>query len=179
MATVSGCATIPSGPSVHVFPGSEKTFEEFQVDDATCRTWAGQRIGLTPEEIRNQSTITGAGIGAVLGAGLGALIGSVSGNAGVGAAIGAGTGLLVGSSAGADNGRVYGYEAQRRYDSYYLQCMYSKGNQVPGVITPRRYRQNYYAPAPPPANYAAPSQYAPPSDAIAAPPGTPAPVPVK
>jgi hypothetical protein len=173
------CATIPSGPSVHVFPGTEKTFEEFQVDDATCRTWAGQRIGLTPEEIRNQSTISGASIGAVLGAGLGALIGSASGNAGVGAAIGAGTGLFVGSSAGADHGRVYGYEAQRRYDSYYLQCMYIKGNQVPGVVAPRRYRQSNYALSPPPVPYSAPSLYAPPPDAVAAPLGTPPPAPVK
>jgi hypothetical protein len=176
IAGLTGCATIPSGPSVRVFPGTEKTFEEFQSDDALCRTWAGQKIGLTPEEIRNQSTITSAGFGTLLGAGLGALIGSASGNAGVGAAIGAGTGLLIGSSTGSDRGRVYGYEAQRRYDTYYLQCMYAKGNQVPGVVAPRRYRQyNYLPPPPPPVPSSAPS-YAPPPDALPAPPGTPPPV---
>jgi hypothetical protein len=161
ISATTGCATIPAGPSVHVFPGSEKNFEEFQLDDATCRAWAGQRIGLAPDEIRNQSTISGAGVGAILGAGLGALIGSASGNAGIGAAIGAGSGLLIGSAAGADSGRVYGYEAQRRYDSYYLQCMYAKGNQVPGIVAPRQYRQY---------------KYAPPLDARPAPPGTPSPV---
>src|SRR4029450_12404439 len=30
---VSGCATIPSGPSVMVLPGSSKNFEQFQMDD--------------------------------------------------------------------------------------------------------------------------------------------------
>ncbi len=145
---LAGCATIPSGPTARVFPGSDKTFEEFQADDATCRAWAGQRIGLTPEEISKQSTFTGTGIGAVLGAGLGALLGSASGNAGIGAAIGAGTGALIGTSAGADHGRVYGYEAQQQYNTYYLQCMYLKGNQVPGVEAPRRGQR--YTPPPPP-----------------------------
>lgn len=160
IAALAGCVTLPSGPSVRVFPGSDKTFEEFQVDDAVCRAWAAQGIGMSPDEIRNQSTITGAGAGALFGAGLGALIGSASGNAGVGAAIGAGSGLLIGSAAGSDSGRVYGYEAQRRYDSYYLQCMYAKGNQVPGTVAPQQYRRN---------------RYAPPADAQPAPPGTPPP----
>ena len=158
---MSGCATIPTGPSVQVFPGSDKTFEEFQIDDAACRAWAGQGIGLTPDEIRNLSTISGGGVGAFLGSGLGALIGSVSGYGGAGAAIGAGGGLLIGSAAGADSGRVYGYEAQRRYDSYYLQCMYAKGNQVPGFVAPRQ-----------PQRY---NRYAPPPDARPAPPGLPPP----
>jgi hypothetical protein len=34
---VSGCATVPSGPSVMVMPGSGKTFEQFQYDDVACR----------------------------------------------------------------------------------------------------------------------------------------------
>jgi hypothetical protein len=31
---VGGCATVPRGPSVKVLPGSGKTFEQFQADDA-------------------------------------------------------------------------------------------------------------------------------------------------
>jgi hypothetical protein len=175
-ATMSGCVTMPSRPSVRVYPGTDKDFDAFQTDDAYCRAWAGQQIGMSPEEISNQSTVTGAGVGTLLGAGLGALIGSASGNAGAGAAIGAGSGLLIGASAGYDQGRVYGYEAQQRYDTYYLQCMYAKGNQVPGRVTPRRHRQyNYAPPPPPPTPYSAPS-YAPPPDALDAPPGTPPPV---
>jgi hypothetical protein len=160
LSIMSGCVSLPTSPSVRVFPGSDKTFEEFLVDDAACRAWAGHGVGLTPEEIRNQSTFSGAGVGAVLGAGLGALFGSASGNAGVGAAIGAGSGLLIGSATGADSGRVYGYEAQYRYDTYYLQCMYVKGHQVPGTVAPQRHQRYNFAPPP---------------DARPAPPGIPPP----
>lgn len=167
LTSLTGCVTLPSGPSVRVFPGADKSFEQFQADDDVCRVWASRSIGMTPDEINKQATISGAGVGAVLGAGVGALIGSASGNAGSGAAIGAGSGLLLGSASGSDYGRLYGHEAQRRYDNYYLQCMYAKGHQVPGAVVPRRYRQS--APYPD-------STYGPPSDAVAAPPGTPPPV---
>ena len=95
-----GCATIPSGPSVMVLPGSGKSFEQFQADDATCRQWASQQIGTAPQEAANQSTAKSAVAGTVIGAGLGAAIGAASGAAGTGAAIGAASGLLLGSAAG-------------------------------------------------------------------------------
>jgi YMGG-like Gly-zipper len=130
---VGGCATIPTGPSVQVMPGSGKTFEQFQTDDAVCRQWAGQQIGQSPQEAMNQSTGTGAAVGTAAGAVLGAVIGSASGHAGTGAAIGAGSGLLVGTAAGANAGQAYGMEAQRRYDITYQQCMVAKGNHIPGM----------------------------------------------
>jgi hypothetical protein len=33
----AGCATVPTGPSVMVLPGSGKNFEQFQADDGVCR----------------------------------------------------------------------------------------------------------------------------------------------
>jgi len=81
-------------------------------------------------------------------AGLGAAIGAASGNPGTGAAIGAGTGLLGGTAVGAGSGQAYGWEAQRRYDIAYQQCMYAKGNQIPGGE--QRSRRTYPAPPPPP-----------------------------
>ena len=145
---LTGCATLPTGPSVRVLPGQGKTFEEFQADDAVCRQWAGQSIGTSPQEKVNQSTATGAVVGTAIGAGAGALIGAAAGNAGIGAAIGAGSGLLVGTASGANAGNVSGYEAQRRYDNTYSQCMYAKGNQVPGTVRHRVRRA-----APPPSPY--------------------------
>jgi hypothetical protein len=42
----SACATgPPTGPSVMVLPGTGKTFEQFQADDAACRQWAAQSVG--------------------------------------------------------------------------------------------------------------------------------------
>ena len=149
MAALTGCATLPTGPSVMVMPGTGKPFDQFQAEDASCRQWAEQRIGMSPSEIHNQNTATGAIVGTVIGTGLGAAIGAASGNVGAGAAIGAGSGLLMGSAVGSDSGRVYGQEAQRRYDNAYLQCMYANGNHVPG--TTRVYRRRVTAPPPPPA----------------------------
>ncbi|OGW40183.1 MAG: hypothetical protein A2Y97_10830 [Nitrospirae bacterium RBG_13_39_12] len=151
MLAVAGCATVPSGPSVMALPGSGKTFEQFQADDAICRQWAAQQIGLSPQESINQNTATGAVVGTAIGAGLGAAIGAASGHAGAGAAIGAGSGLLVGTATGANTGQSYGWEAQRRYDIAYTQCMYAKGNEIPEVVTrPRRSRRIMPPPPPPP-----------------------------
>ena len=164
MLAMGGCATMPAGPSVRVLPAPGMSFEQFQADDAVCRQWAAQQIGLSPQETVNQNTATGAVVGTATGAALGALVGSASGHAGPGAAIGAGTGLLVGSSAGASSGQVYGWEAQRRYDNAYEQCMYAKGNQIPGVVQRVRPARRIPPPPPPPSdNYPMPPpDYAPP-----------------
>jgi hypothetical protein len=137
-----------------VLPPPNKPFEQFQAEDALCRQWAAQQIGLSPQETVNQNTATGALVGTAIGAGLGAAIGAATGNAGAGAAIGAGSGLLVGTASGANAGQVYGYEAQRRYDMAYQQCMFAKGNQIPGVVTRTRTIQR--VPPPPPGNGFAP-----------------------
>lgn len=150
LPVLGGCATLPTGPSVLVLPPPDKPFEQFQADDAICRQWAAQQIGMSPQETVNQNTATGAVVGTAIGAGLGAAIGAASGNAGTGAAIGAASGLLVGTASGANAGQVYGYEAQRRYDISYQQCMYAKGNQIPGTVTRTRTIRRTPPPPPPP-----------------------------
>lgn len=169
--SLGGCVTVPTGPSVMALPGSGKSFENFQADDAVCRQWAAQQIGLPPQEVANQNTATGAVAGTAIGAGLGAAIGAATGNAGAGAAIGAASGLLVGTSAGANAGQAYGWEAQRRYDNAYQQCMYAKGNQIPA--TARGYRHVYRtAPPPPPPGFnSVPPDYSPEPAYPEAPPG--------
>ncbi len=149
---LGGCATVPTGPSVMVLPPPGKSFDQFSVDDNICRQWAAQQIGLSPQEVVNQNTATGAVVGTAVGAGLGAAIGSVSGSAGAGAAIGAASGLLIGTASGANAGQYYGWRAQRRYDIAYVQCMYAKGNYVPGVSNRRARR----GPPPPPPDLSAP-----------------------
>lgn len=144
-----GCATLPIGPSVMVLPPEGKTFEQFQAEYSACRQWAAGQIGLNPQETANQNTAAGAIAGTAIGAGLGAALGSSSGHAGTGAAIGAAAGLLTGTAAGASAGQVYGWEAQRRYDMAYQQCMYAKGNQIPGMV-PRTRRVRHIPPPPPP-----------------------------
>ena len=151
-----GCATVPTGPSVMVLPPQGKPFEVFQAEDATCRNWAVQQIGMSPQDTVNKNAAQGAVVGTAIGAGLGAAIGSASGNAGTGAAIGAASGLLVGTTSGAQAGQVYGYEAQRRYDIAYQQCMYANGNIIPGVV--RHHNVQRMPPPPPDLHSSAPTE---------------------
>ncbi len=135
LIVVGGCATLPTGPSVMVLPAPGKSFGTFRTEDATCRQWATQQLGTSPQQTYQNNVAAGAVAGTAIGAGLGAAVGSASGQAGKGALIGAAGGLLVGASAGSNAGQVYGRVAQRRYDNAYVQCMYSYGNQVPGYGT--------------------------------------------
>jgi hypothetical protein len=144
---IGGCATFPSGPSVLVLPAPGKPFDVFQAEDAACRAWASQQAGMDPQQAYNQNTAAGAVAGTLIGAGLGAAIGAATGNPGAGAAIGAGSGLATGTIAGSGSGQAAGYEAQRRYDIAYQQCMYAKGNQIPGMA---QSSQRSYPPPPPP-----------------------------
>jgi hypothetical protein len=147
---LSGCATVPHGPSVMVLPGSGKSFEQFQADDAVCRQWASQQVGTTAQKASADSTVGGAVIGTVVGAAAGAALGAAAGNPAIGAAAGAGVGLLGGTAIGASRGDAYGGSVQRRYDMSYTQCMYAKGNQVPGARGSRVQQPAYSSPAPPP-----------------------------
>lgn len=162
LAAVTGCVYVPTGPSVMVLPGSGKSFEQFQVDDAVCRRWAGSQIGLSTQDTVNQNVAGGAVAGTLIGAGLGAAVGAAFGDPGVGAGIGAATGLLAGTSEGVQAGQSYGWDAQRRYDIAYQQCMYAKGNQIPVSGQRSRSRRSLsperdYNPVPPD-YYPAPEQ---------------------
>ena len=170
VVALTGCATIPTGPSVMVLPSPGKPFEQFQADDFACRQWAIQQAGGEPAATANQSMVGAAIAGTAIGAGLGAAIGAASGDPGVGAAIGAASGLLGGTAVGANAGYASGWEVQRRYDIAYQQCMYAKGNQIPGVVhSPSR---RYNAPPPPP-GYGPPASPIPPPPSGSPPPGPP------
>jgi len=158
LIAVSGCAQPPLGPSVSVMPGPNKPFDVFQTDQAVCRQFADQQVGgaAAAQNTQTSQTLIGTGVGALLGAGLGAAIGG-----GRGAAIGAGAGALGGTAVGASQAQQTGMTVQHRYNIAYSQCMYSRGNQVPGYAQP----QPAYAappPPPPPPGYAAPGYPPPP-----------------
>lgn len=138
-ALLAGCATQPVGPTVPVMPAANKPFEVFQQDQAICMQYASQQVGGAAQQVNNQALGT-AVIGTVLGAGLGAAAGG-----GQGAAIGAASGAVAGTAIGA-GGTAYGqYGLQQRYDIAYSQCMYAKGNDVPGFS-----RGTFYSSPPPP-----------------------------
>jgi uncharacterized protein YcfJ len=127
VATVlQACAQPPMGPMVSVMPAPRKSFQAFQDDQVLCKNYASQSVAGQAEAANNQA-VGGAVLGTVLGAGLGAAIGG-----GRGAAIGAASGAALGTGVGANNSGYAQMSIQQRYDNAYAECMYSKGNQVPG-----------------------------------------------
>jgi hypothetical protein len=124
---LGGCATMPTGPSVLVYPGTGKSFDQFRYDDMMCRQYAlGYIGGATPSQNATQSGVVSAVTGTAVGAAAGALIGGHEG-----AAVGAGSGLLVGTMAGSETAQTSAYYSQQQYDNAYIQCMYANGNLVP------------------------------------------------
>lgn len=165
---VAACTTMPTGPTVMVLPGSNKSFDQFRADDMECRNYALQSVGgLTASQAATQSGVSSAVVGTVLGAAAGAAIGGHEG-----AGVGAGTGLVVGGLAGTGTAQASGYDLQYRYDHGYIQCMYAKGHQVP--VSGSIYRQSrparYMAPSPTPSIPPPPAGMPPPP-----PPGVTAP----
>lgn len=164
LALLAGCATPPMGPRVAVMPGPGKPFAVFQEDDAVCRNFAQQHSAGVAEQANTQQ-VGSAIIGTVLGAGLGAAIGG-----GRGAAIGAGAGAIGGTAVGAGQAERGTLTAQQLYDNAYSQCMYARGNQVPGFVAPAAAPS---MPPPPPGAMPPPPPGAPPPP----PPGAPPPPP--
>jgi hypothetical protein len=145
---LSACATEPMGPTIAVMPAPGKPFDAFQSDQAVCTQFASGQVQGGAQQANNQQVGT-AIVGTLLGAGLGAAVGG-----GRGAAIGAGAGAIGGTAVGSGPAAQANYNLQQRYDMAYGQCMYARGNQVPGYAP-------FGSPPPPPPGYAPPG-YPPP-----------------
>lgn len=160
--SLGACAARPVGPRVMVMPAPNKPFEVFNDDDAICRQFAERQSGgNAAAQAANNDVATGAIIGTLAGAAAGALLSGGGRHTGAGAAAGAAIGGLGGTAIGAGEANRSAREIQADYDRAYAQCMYSRGNQVPGF-----YSMNPATPVPPPANYPPP----PPAGAPPAPP---------
>lgn len=123
---LAGCASAPIGPRVAVMPAPGKPYEVFVAEDQMCRHYAAQSIGAEPNDAAAKSFVGSAVVGTAIGAAAGAMSGGHEGG-------GAAAGLVVGSMAGAGQSAYAVQDAQMRYDLTYQQCMYAKGNQVPGM----------------------------------------------
>lgn len=139
---LAGCASTPMSPTVAVMPGPTKPFSKFQEDQVICKDFANSQVAGQSDRANNRA-LGAAAVGTVLGAGLGAAVGG-----GRGAAIGAASGAVVGTGIGAGTSYDQNLSIQQRYDIAYSQCMYSKGNQVPGYAVPTP-----PPPPPPPHHY--------------------------
>ena len=123
---LAGCVSTPTGPMVMILPAHGKTLNVFHDDQIVCKNSASEEVAgeaghadWMQAVVAGGATLLGAGIGGVAGGGKGALIG-----AGVGAAGGGAASYIPGSKAQST--------IQQRYDAAYAQCMFTRGNQVPG-----------------------------------------------
>ncbi len=146
---LGACASVPSGPSMLVLPGTGKSFDQFRADDLQCRQYAQYQTGASPQQASEASGVRSAAVATAVGALAGAAI-----DGSRGAAVGAGSGLVFGSMAGAGAGASSASGMQRRYDHAYVQCMYAQGHRVPvsgRMAAPAQsWTQRSGPPAPPP-----------------------------
>lgn len=148
LSFLGACSVMPAGPSVMALPGTGKSFDQFRVDDNSCRQFAFQQVGgVSTDQAATASAVGSAALGTALGAAAGAAF-----NGGSGAAVGAGAGLLAGTLFGAGAAQGSAYDVQRRYDYAYLQCMYASGNRIPvsGRMRTVEPQGGAYGSAPPP-----------------------------
>jgi outer membrane lipoprotein SlyB len=125
---LTGCATTPTGPMVRVMPAPNKPFEVFAQEQTDCEHYASDQVAGGAQAANNRA-LGATALGAVLGLGVGAATGS-----GRAATVGAATGGAIGAALGANQSSYASYSLQRRYDIAYSQCMYAKGNYVPGMM---------------------------------------------
>jgi uncharacterized protein YcfJ len=137
LALLAGCAMQPVGPSISVFPAPYKPFQVFLDDQDECQDYAASRVA-GGAEAANSRALGAAAVGAALGLAVGAATGD-----GRAATVGAATGGAFGTAVGAGQSDEANFSLQRRYDIAFAQCMYAKGNQVPGF-------RRLAAPPPPP-----------------------------
>jgi uncharacterized protein YcfJ len=132
-ALLSACAAPPMGPTVLVMPAPGKSTEVFNKEQAECKSFASNETAGMAKQANNQA-VGAAVLTTALGAATGAAVGG-----GNGAGYGAAAGAAAGAGIGADSSANAQLTIQQQYDNAYSQCMYTKGNQVPG-----------FAPAAPP-----------------------------
>jgi hypothetical protein len=127
MLLLAACAETPMGPTVQVMPAPGKLLDVFAADQAGCRQFAQQSVAGQAQNA-NTRAVGAAALTTVVGAGLGAAIGG-----GRGAAIGAGAGALGGTGIGAATSSNAQLSIQDQYNNAYAQCMFTRGNMVPGM----------------------------------------------
>jgi hypothetical protein len=113
------CSSIPVGsaPTVEVLPGGGKDMVAFNQDDIACRSTARDRAS------ENSPLPTAMGLG-----NRPEVIASSRGRISIRESSESTTGSVFGGSPAADAGPL---TTQQRFDTAYVQCMYSRGHKIP------------------------------------------------
>jgi hypothetical protein len=109
-------------------PRDGKPFEVFKKEDQECREFAQNSV-----QDGNAAALKAGAISAATGAAIGAAAGAMyQGGSGPNVGTGAAIGMVGGAAVGAMGASNKETQAQTQYNTAYQQCMYAKGNQVPG-----------------------------------------------
>ena len=146
---LGGCAVTPTAPTVMVLPGAQTSPAQFQADSLACQQQATALLSGAVQAANDQAAANVV-VGTVMGAAVGALMGQGSHHSNNSVAWGAGTGMLIGGTAAAGSSQASSYSLQQRFNIAYVQCMYQRGNRVPGQIRPVRQAPAVPPPPPPP-----------------------------
>jgi hypothetical protein len=123
LALLAACAATPLAPTAGVTPGPGKSAADFAADVEGCKaTAAGSVKGQV--DAANQKAALGAAGGLALGAITGGALGTSTANAGDAATAGA-------QASAQAQGSI-----QQQYDANYNNCMFAKGDVVPGMAPP-------------------------------------------
>jgi hypothetical protein len=117
----TACGSIPDipangGPTVGVLPGGGKSMPEFNKDDIACRDTAKVKA-------KDNSPLPVA-----MGLGKPEIVASARSRVTVRQSGESTTGSVFGNAPAPDPGNV---TPQQRYDTAYVQCMFSKGHKIP------------------------------------------------
>ena len=125
---LTACVSAPTGPTITVMPREGKPFEVFKKEDQECREFAQNSV-----QDGNSAALKAGAISAATGAAIGAAAGAMyQGGSGPNVGTGAAIGMVGGAAVGAMGASNKETQAQTQYNTAYQQCMYAKGNQVPG-----------------------------------------------
>jgi hypothetical protein len=102
---LGACAATPLGPTVQVMPDPNKPFPVFAQDQSQCEQFAQSQVA-GQASAANTQVLSGALLATALG-----------------------TAPSGGSTQDAQS------SIQQNYNNAYVQCMYSRGNQIPSVAS--------------------------------------------
>jgi hypothetical protein len=126
-AQIVGCSSAVQSPTVVVAPAQDKSPSAFAADNSTCTAVATQQ----GEAAKNSANMQIAG-SAVMNAAFSAGNSVAAGARGSMVAANAATGALTSAIA---SGQAAQATLQRRFDLAYAECMYARGNSLPGFAS--------------------------------------------
>ncbi len=138
LVVLGGCVTVPVGPAVRVMPGTGKSFDQFQADDGNCRQYAYASIGGPDAARQGQDNGRGKRRDRLRDwRRSGRCDRRRDGPGRTRRGDRCRHGSAVRQRRRCERRGILVLPTAAQYDTAYMQCMYARGNQVPGRMAYR------------------------------------------